>query len=123
MADARAQAASPAVDFLAMLASETELYETHGVTVELRTLTFTEVQNIATRNRGNETETAFQALRLGLKSPDLSDEQWQQVRSGKAGPLMEIATRVMTISGMAQKEGSSPLDGDGSLPTAAAQTI
>lgn len=114
MADTKAQAASPAVDFLAILASERELYETHGVTVELRTLTFSEVQGIATRNKGNDTEIAFQALRLGLMSPELSEEQWGLVRDGKSGPLMRIAQRVMEISGMVQSEGNGPLDGTGS---------
>lgn len=105
------KATTGAVDFLAALACEPGIFETNGVTVELRSLTFTEVQRLAKQHKDDNTELAFQALRLGLLSPKLSDEQWQQVRDGKPGPLMKIATRVMEISGMT--EGSGPLDGAG----------
>lgn len=113
MADAKAKAASPAVDFMAMLANETELYEVApGIKVELRTLTFAEVQGLATQHKDNSTEMAFQSLRLGLTAPELSAEQWEQARHGKSGPLMKIAGRVMEISGMT--EGNTPLAGTGS---------
>jgi hypothetical protein len=107
-----AKAISSATDFLAALSCEPEAYETNGVTVELRSLTFTEVQKIATQHRDDSNEMAFQAMRLGLVAPKLDDGQFEQVRSGKAGPLMNIAKRVMQISGM--MEDSGPLAGGGS---------
>ena len=110
MADVKAK--SSAIDFLALLACKPEQYAVDGVEVELRALTFAEVQGLATKHAGDTTEMAFQALRLGLVTPQLDEEQWAQVRNGKSGPLMKMATRVMTISGM--NEGSGPLDGAGS---------
>lgn len=110
MTDAKAKAS--AVDFLALLACEPEEYTVDGVAVELRALSFTEVQGLATKHAGNTTEMAFQALRLGLVTPQLDEAQWERVREGKSGPLMKIANRVMEISGMT--EGSGPLAGTGS---------
>jgi hypothetical protein len=110
VADTKAKAS--AVDFLTLLACKPEEYVIDGVAVELRALTFSEVQGIATKHSGDNTEMAFQALRLGLVTPQLDDAQWEQVRGGKSGPLMKMATRVMEISGMT--EGSGPLAGNGS---------
>src|SRR5687768_11540844 len=98
MADTKAKAS--ATDFLTLLACKPEEYVVDGVAVELRALSFAEVQGIATQHGGNNTEMAFQALRMGLVTPQLSEEQWEAVRAGKSGPLMKMATRVMEISGM-----------------------
>lgn len=107
-----AKAISSAADFLAALSCEPEVYETNGVTVELRALTYVEVQRIAAKHKDDNNELAFQAMRLGLVTPKLDDEQIEQVRLGKAGPLMNIARRVMEISGMVEAAG--PLAGAGS---------
>lgn len=113
------KATTGAIDFLAAISGGTELYEVEGVkgvTVELRSLTFAEVQQLSSANKDDSTEMAFQALVLGLVNPKLDEEQLAQVRQGKAGPLMKIAQRVMQISGMVDtEEGGSPLDGGGLL--------
>lgn len=103
-----------AVDFLAAIAGETELFEVGGVTVELRSLTFAEVQGLSTKHKDDSTELAFQALVLGLVEPKLSESELATVRTGKPGPLMKIAQRVMEISGMVESEDGSPLAGGGS---------
>ena len=101
-----------AIDFLAAISGETELFEVSGLTVELRSLTFAEVQRMTATNKDNATEMAFQALTLGLLEPKLNEAQLAQVRTGKPGPLMKIAQRVMAISGMVEEEPGVPLDGN-----------
>lgn len=102
-----------AVDFLAALACEPEIFETEGVKVEVRPLTFSEVQQIATKHKGDSAEMMFQALVRGLVKPQLSAPQLEQLRASRPGPLTKISNRIMEISGM--MEGSGPLAGDGSL--------
>lgn len=111
MAEAKGKALSGA-ELLQLLACEPEVFELDNIVVELRALTFTEVQSIATKHSGDNTEMAFQALRTGLVSPQLDGTQFDQLRNAKSGPLMKIAKRVMEISGMT--EDSGPLAGTGS---------
>lgn len=108
------KSATNAIDFLAAIAGETELFEVGSVTVELRSLTFAEVQRLSAAHRNDNAEMAFQALALGLVAPKLDEAQLAQVRAGKPGPLMKIAQRVMEISGMVGDESGAPLDGGGS---------
>jgi hypothetical protein len=112
------KATTSAVDFLAAISGELEVYETDGVAVELRSLTFTEVQKLGVKHKDDSSEMAFQALALGLVSPKLDAAQLEQARAGKPGPLMKIAKRVMVISGMAEDEENPgvPTDGDGLSP-------
>lgn len=106
------KATTSAIDFLAAISGGTEVFEVSGLTVELRSLTFAEVQRLSAAHKDDSTEMAFQALVLGLVEPKLDEEQLVQVRQGRPGPLMKIATRVMRISGMVDtEEGGSPLDG------------
>lgn len=100
-----AKATSSAVDFLAALSGEPELFETDGVTVEVRSLTFTESQQLVQKYATDNTEMTFQALVLGLVSPKLDEAQLVQLRGSKPGPLMKIARRVIEISGMAEVDG------------------
>lgn len=109
------KATTNAVDFLAAISGETDVFETDGVTVELRSLTFAETQRLGIKHKNDNTELAFQALALGLVKPSLTPEQIEQLRQAKPGPLMKIAKRVMEISGMVDEEGGSPLAGSGSL--------
>lgn len=107
------KATTSAIDFLAAISGGTELYEVGGTTVELRSLTFAEVQRLSTAHKGDSTEMSFQALALGLISPKLDGAQLEQMRSARPGPLMAIAKRIMQISGMVEDEAApgSPLDG------------
>lgn len=102
-----------AIDFLAAISGGTELFEVSGATVELRSLTFAEVQGLSTKHKDDPTEMAFQALVLGLMEPKLDEAQLASVRNGKPGPLMKIAQRVMEISGMVEEADGVPLVGVG----------
>lgn len=109
------KATASAVDFLAAISGGTELFEVGGVTVELRPLTFAEVQGLVAAHKDDAAEMSFQALTLGLVAPTLEPAQLDQVRNGKPGVLMKIAQRVMAISGMGEEdENGSPLAGGGS---------
>ena len=102
------KATTSAIDFLAAISGGTEQFEVSGVTVELRSLTFAEAQQLGTKYKDNNTEMAFQALALGLVTPKLDDAQLEQVRAGRPGPLMKIAQRVMQIRGMVETEENFP---------------
>ena len=108
------KAITGAIDFLAAISGETDMFETDGVVVELRSLTFAETQRLGVKFKNDNTEMAFQALTMGLVKPALTPEQLEQLRQAKPGPLMKIAKRVMEISGMVDEEGGSPLAGTGS---------
>lgn len=96
---------SSAVDFLAGVAGETELFEVGGLVVKIRSLTFAEVQAISTAYSGNNFEMTFQAVKAGLVEPKLSDEQIEQLRSAKPGAITAISNRVMAISGLSGDSG------------------
>lgn len=110
--DAKAKEVSSAAEFMARIGGKSELYEVDGLTVKIRSLGYEDVQAISGPTV-NGLETAFQALVLGLVEPKLDEEQLAALRKAKPGPLMNIAQRIMQISGMV--EGSGPLDGNGSL--------
>lgn len=99
------KATSSAVDFLAAVSGDTQLFETDGVTVELRSLTFAESQKLLRDNPNDNSEMTFQALVMGLVAPKLDAAQLEQLRAAKPGPLMKIARRVMVISGMVEDDG------------------
>lgn len=109
--DAKAKAVSSAAEFMARVGGKSELYEVEGLVVRIRSLGYEDAQSINAAN-ANGLETAFQALVLGLEEPKLDEEQLVALRKAKPGPLMNIAKRIMEISGMI--EGSGPLDGNGS---------
>lgn len=110
--DAKAKEVSSAAEFLARLGGKSELYEVDGLVVKIRSLGYEDVQVINSAANGNNMEMAFQAIRLGLVEPQLDDEQIEALRKAQPGPLMNIARRVMEISGMV--EGDGPLAGTGS---------
>jgi hypothetical protein len=111
MTDAKAKEVSSAAEFMARLGSKTELYEVEGLTVRIRSLGYEDAQAIGA-GQTNGLEAAFQALVLGLVEPKFDEEQLIALRKAKPGPLLDIARRIMEISGM--MEGSGPLAGDGS---------
>jgi hypothetical protein len=109
-----AKTISSAVDLMAVLAGKTELFETDGLTVELRSLTFAEVNDLA-NYKGDNAEMAYQAFVRGLVSPALEAEQLDALRKGLPGPLLKISKRVLTLSGLeGDKEDASPLAGGAS---------
>lgn len=106
-----AKAISSAVDFLAAIAQKTELHEVEGMTVELRTLEWAEVQQIMARHSNDNLEMLFQMAYAGLASPKVEEAQ---LRRARAVFVNSIGTRVAQMSGTAQ-DASGPLAGDGSL--------
>ena len=98
-------------DLLSLLTEETEAYDLgNGKTALLRSLTYPDVQSIARQNRGNEEAMAMAAVKLGMKEPQLTPEQWAVAEKGKAGPLLGIGKRVMVISGMADDKANQGED-------------
>lgn len=102
-------------DFLNAIQAEPQRIEVKaGVFVTLRPLTFSEVQQIVARNKGDANGMAFDALVTGLLIPQLSAEQVDRMRNAPAGPLMKAAKQVMMISGMVDDDPNSDGVGDGS---------
>lgn len=102
------KATTSAIDFLAAISGGTEEFEVEGVTVELRSLTFAEVQGLRRTYKDDEGELTFGALRLGLLSPKLDEAQIEQLRNSKPGPIAKIAGRIMQISGMVETDANLP---------------
>lgn len=107
-----AKAISSAVDVLAAIAGRTELFEIEGVTVELRSLEWAEVQHILTHNDGNNMEQLFQMAAAGIAAPKIEEAQ---LRKARASFVTGVGKRVAEISGTAQSD--VPLAGAGSLPS------
>ncbi len=109
------KATTSAIDFLAAISGGTEAFEVEGVTVELRSLTFAEIQQLNSQHNGDNMEMMFGVVTTGLVTPKLDTAQLEQLRSAKPGAITKISNRVMTISGMMEEdEGGSPLAGGGS---------
>ncbi len=118
------KATTNAIDFLAMIAGGTELFEVEGITIEIRNLTFAEVQQIGKKYGDDNYEITFQTVVVGLVTPKLDAAQVEQMRQSKPGAITDISNRVMRLSGMTKEEGGSPLAGGGlsTDPTTAAPT-
>lgn len=106
-----AKAISSAVDFLAAIAQKTEPFTVEGVTVELRSLEWQEVQQITGRHPNDNMEQMFQFALKGLAAPKIEEEQ---LRKARAVFVNSIGTRVAQMSGT-QQDNTGPLAGDGSL--------
>lgn len=106
-----AKAISSAADFLTAIAGKTEPFEVDGVTVELRSLEWAEVQDLQKRFAGNGAELTFQAAMAGLVTPKVEETQ---LRRGRAGIVADIGKQVMVLSGMTSEDGDRPLAGSGS---------
>ena len=113
-----------AIDFLAAITGGTELFEVEGITVEIRSLTFAEVQHMGNKYKDDNYEMTFQTVVAGLVAPKLDAAQVEQMRQSKPGLITRISNRVMRLSAMTEEEGASPLAGGGSSPdpTTAAPT-
>lgn len=106
-----AKAISSAADFLNAIAGKTEVFEVEGVTVELRSLDWEEVQQLQTRFGNNYAELTFQTALAGLVAPKVDEAQ---LRKGRAGMVADIGNRVGVISGMIKEADNRPLAGTGS---------
>jgi len=95
-----AKTVTSAVDFIAGLTGEPELFEVEGLVVKIRSLTYAEVARINKEFDGNNFEMTFQSAKLGLVEPKLNDEQLEQLRAARPGPITAIAKRVLEMSGL-----------------------
>lgn len=112
------KATTNAIDFLAAISGGTEFYEVEGITTELRSLTFTEVQQMGTKYASDNYEMTFQTVVAGLVTPKLDAAQVEQMRQAKPGAITKISNRIMVLSGMTEDTTApgSPLAGGGSSP-------
>lgn len=121
------KATSNAIDFLAAISGGTEFYEVEGIGVEVRSLTFAEVQQMGTKYANDNYEMTFQTVVAGLVTPKLDAAQVEQMRSAKPGAITKISNRIMVLSGMTEDATApgSPLaggDSSSSAPTTAQPT-
>lgn len=107
-----AKAISSAADVLAAIAGKNDVFETDGVTVELRSLAWDEVQSILARFPNDNMEQLFQFALAGLASPKLEEAQ---LRKGRSSFVTAVGGRVAQISGA--KDDDRPLAGTGSPPS------
>jgi hypothetical protein len=105
-----AKAISSATDFISAIAQKTELFEVEGVTVELRSLDWGEVQQILGNSTSNNMEQLFQFALAGLAAPKIEEAQ---LRKARAIFITSIGTRVGQMSGTAG-DSTGPLAGGGS---------
>lgn len=104
------KAISSAADFLSAIGQKTELFDTQGVTVELRSLEWAEAQQLNARYGNDNAELSFQTALAGIVAPKVEEAQ---LRKARAGVVSDIGRRVAVISGML-KEDDRPLAGSGS---------
>lgn len=108
------KATSNAIDFLAAISGGTELFEVEGIGVELRSLTFAEVQQMGVKYANDNYEITFQTVVTGLVTPKLDAAQVEQMRQAKPGAITKISNRIMQLSGMTEDEKALGEDGGGS---------
>jgi hypothetical protein len=100
-----AKATVSAKDFLAAISAEPVEHEMPGVgTVKVRALTAGEGQRLVAVGQNDNDEMMFQAVRLGLVEPALTDDDLAALRQSKAGPVMRLAAHIMRLSGMVDDE-------------------
>src|SRR3954464_7596329 len=97
-----AKAIASASEFITAAAGQTIPFDVNGVTVELRSLEWTETDRLITEYSKNPAEMTFQAAYLGLAKPKLDEAQ---LRSFMPGVIQKISAEVMRLSGMMQEEG------------------
>jgi hypothetical protein len=99
-------------EFLDLIVEQTEEYPiAPGKHAVIRSLEYTEVKRIVAENKGNRDELELSALLVGTVFPKLTDEHLERLRRGKAGPLMNMAKRIMEISGMVDSDKALGEDG------------
>lgn len=70
----------------------------------IRSLTYPEVKHLAKTHKGDDSEIELAALITGTVFPQLTEEHKAKLRGSAAGPLMNMAKRIMVISGMVDDE-------------------
>jgi len=79
--------------------SEDYILPTIG-TVRIRPLTMAEARALSAKYGGDTFGLTIGAVAAGLEQPRLTEEQIAQLERGAAGPMSELAQRIMALSGM-----------------------
>lgn len=88
-------------DFLTGILGTSEDYVVPTVgTVRIRPLTMAEARALSQKYGGDTFGLTIGAIVAGLEQPRLTEEQVAQLERGAAGPMSELAQRIMALSGM-----------------------
>lgn len=99
-------------EFLDLLTTSTEEYPlAPGKHAVIRSLSYAEVKRIMAQNKGNQDELELSALVIGTEFPHITPQMMDALRKSKAGPLMNMAKRIMVISGMMDDDKNLGEDG------------
>lgn len=95
-----------ASDLLAGIMGKAEDYALQDVgTVRIRALTVAEVQDLYRTHKGDDMALMVGSIAVGMTDPVLSPEQAQGLMQAAAGPVTNLAKRIMEISGMTANVG------------------
>lgn len=101
-----------AEEFLDLIVQDTEEYPiAPGKHAVIRSLEYAEAKRIFAQNKGDKDEVELSALLVGTVFPKLNASHLAALRAGKPGPLMNMAKRIMEISGMIDSEKAMGEDG------------
>lgn len=101
-----------AEEFLDLIVQDTEEYPiAPGKHAVIRSLEYAEAKRIFAQNKGDKDEVELSALLVGTVFPKLNASHLEALRAGKPGPLMNMAKRIMEISGMIDSEKAMGEDG------------
>jgi hypothetical protein len=102
-------------DFLTALAGEATDYDLPGVgVVKIRPIPYIDTQRLLREHAGDEMALMMGALVAGLVEPQLSEADIERLQRGATGPVIDLARRIMAISGMGPREELENLAGGGS---------
>lgn len=105
------QARVSAQAFLAAIQGKTQDVELDGIgMVGIRSLTMSEAEEVTALQADGYSTMMFRAIEYGLTDPPLAAEELEQLRSALPGPVMQLATAIMQLSGMAAQ--ASALEGE-----------
>jgi hypothetical protein len=101
-----------AEELLDLIVEETEEYPiAPGKYATIRSLSYAETKRLVAQNKGDRDELELSALLVGTVFPKLTADHLDKLRKGKAGPLMQMAKRIMVISGMIDDDKNMGEDG------------
>lgn len=99
-------------EFIDLLTGTTEEYPlAPGKHATIRSLTYAEFKRIIAQNKGDRDELELSALVIGTEFPHITPQMMEQLRKAKAGPLMNMAKRIMVITGMMDDPANLGEDG------------
>lgn len=88
-------------DFLGGILGQPVDHEVAGLgTVQVRSLTFTEVRDLSRKHKGDEVSLTLAIISTGLVQPVLSADQAAQLGQARPGVIAELSQHIMEISGM-----------------------